>query len=251
MKSRLIIRRISRGEIGGHSGQVAEVIADGEVIGQDGKVSGQVAEVSGQARNAAISSALNIDASMLDFVPGNPQLQMLGRAYITFSDSASLLDFHKRYHEQYIIEFAPYQKLPPPAVKDLLAGTIENDPAYIDFLQSLQTVSVIDPHEVELAKYESILNQDQPKTTPLLDELRARRQKKIELLKKKRERIKELNPDKPSRKSKKADKKKANVVTAIAQKSEPTPPALGDKKPKKKKEQRLLLVKKDGTTREI
>lgn len=78
------------------------------------------------------------------------------RAYINFTDQQDIFMFRDKFDNyvfvdlkgvEYpaVVEFAPFQKLPKKRAgrkKDLKCGTIESDPYYINFLESLKNVEV-------------------------------------------------------------------------------------------------------------
>ncbi|KAJ7079765.1 Smg-4/UPF3 family-domain-containing protein [Mycena belliarum] len=106
------------------------------------------------------------------------------RAYIAFKTEEQLAQFSREYdghlfrdkagNESYaVVEFAPYQKVPPEKKKaDARSGTIEKDEDYISFLESLNAQPT-----GEHASLESLIAASQPppppKTTPLLEALKA------------------------------------------------------------------------------
>ncbi|KAJ7451620.1 Smg-4/UPF3 family-domain-containing protein [Mycena latifolia] len=106
------------------------------------------------------------------------------RAYIAFKTEEQLAQFSREYdghlfrdkagNESYaVVEFAMYQKVPPEKKKiDARSGTIEKDEDYISFLESLNA-----PASAEHASLESLIAANQapppPKTTPLLEALKA------------------------------------------------------------------------------
>ncbi|KAJ7029287.1 midasin nuclear AAA ATPase [Mycena alexandri] len=107
------------------------------------------------------------------------------RAYIVFKTEEQLAQFSRDYdghlfrdkagNESYaVVEFAPYQKVPPEKKKtDARSGTIEKDEDYISFIESLNAQS----SNAEPVSLESLIAANQPapapKTTPLLEALKA------------------------------------------------------------------------------
>ncbi|KAF9116579.1 hypothetical protein BGX27_001435 [Mortierella sp. AM989] len=111
------------------------------------------------------------------------------RAYIYFKNEKSALEFQKAYHGHVFmdrhgnegrayVEFAPFQKVPRDQRKtDAKQGTIEEDPEYIAFLQSLNAEPVEAEKEMKLSETELLLKETavNPKSTPLLEALRAQK----------------------------------------------------------------------------
>ncbi|KAJ7367272.1 Smg-4/UPF3 family-domain-containing protein [Mycena albidolilacea] len=107
------------------------------------------------------------------------------RAYIAFKTEEQLAQFSREYdghlfrdkagNESYaVVEFAPYQKIPPEKKKvDARSGTLEKDDDYISFLESLNA----EPSGAEPVSLESLIAANRapspPKTTPLLEALKA------------------------------------------------------------------------------
>ncbi|KAJ7274267.1 Smg-4/UPF3 family-domain-containing protein [Mycena rebaudengoi] len=111
------------------------------------------------------------------------------RAYIVFKTEEQLAQFSHEYdghlfrdkaggclagNESYaVVEFAPYQKVPPEKKADARSGTIEKDEDFISFLESLNAQS----SGAEPPTLESLIAANQPppppKTTPLLEALKA------------------------------------------------------------------------------
>ncbi|KAK4058831.1 hypothetical protein OIO90_000277 [Microbotryomycetes sp. JL221] len=103
------------------------------------------------------------------------------RAYITFRTPESLVAFHRSYDgwtfrdktghtSQALVEFAPFQRSPLVAVKpDPRQGTIDDDPDYIAFKEALEA-----PTPAETSNPDVLAPLD-PKSTPLLEHLRAQR----------------------------------------------------------------------------
>ncbi|KAG7095634.1 hypothetical protein E1B28_006357 [Marasmius oreades] len=105
------------------------------------------------------------------------------RAYVAFKTEEQLASFHRDYdghlfrdksgnESQAVVEFAPYQKIPSEKKKaDARIGTIEQDEDYISFIQSLNQPAPEPPTiETLVASTQTI---QQPKTTPLLEALKA------------------------------------------------------------------------------
>lgn len=75
---------------------------------------------------------------------------------------------------QVIVQYAPFQKIPPKKIKpDPLSGTVDDDADYLAFVKSLD-----EPGETEQAKIPEVPPSTKgiKKTTPLLDELRRKKQ---------------------------------------------------------------------------
>ncbi|KAJ3812948.1 Smg-4/UPF3 family-domain-containing protein [Lentinula aff. lateritia] len=106
------------------------------------------------------------------------------RAYILFKNEEQLALFSKEYdghlfrdksgkEAHAVVEFAPYQKVPPEKKKlDPRNGTIEKDENYISFIESLTASANREPLSIEtlIASTQPV---PQPKTTPLLEALKA------------------------------------------------------------------------------
>ncbi|KAJ3930092.1 MAG: Smg-4/UPF3 family-domain-containing protein [Lentinula lateritia] len=115
------------------------------------------------------------------------------RAYILFKNEEQLALFSKEYdghlfrdksgrrpvssfagnEAHAVVEFAPYQKVPPEKKKlDPRNGTIEKDENYISFIESLTAFANREPVSIEtlIASTQPV---PQPKTTPLLEALKA------------------------------------------------------------------------------
>ncbi|KAJ6452531.1 Smg-4/UPF3 family-domain-containing protein [Mycena vitilis] len=139
------------------------------------------------------------------------------RAYIAFKTEEQLAQFSREYdghlfrdkagNESYaVVEFAPYQKVPPEKKKaDARSGTIEQDEDYISFLASLNAENSAEP-----ASFESLMAANQPppapKTTPLLEALKAEKAAQKE----KESAIRQIAQQKRDE----AKKKNANASTA-------------------------------------
>ncbi|KAG0012168.1 hypothetical protein BGZ82_002701 [Podila clonocystis] len=111
------------------------------------------------------------------------------RAYIYFKVEKLALEFQKAYHGHVFmdkhgnegrahVEFAPFQKIPREQRKaDPKQGTIEEDPEYIAFLQSMNAEPTEADKEMKLSGTELLLKESavNPKSTPLLEALRAQK----------------------------------------------------------------------------
>ncbi|KAJ6530391.1 Smg-4/UPF3 family-domain-containing protein [Mycena vulgaris] len=172
------------------------------------------------------------------------------RAYISFKTEEQLAQFSREYdghlfrdkagNESYaVVEFAPYQKVPPEKKKvDARSGTIEKDEDYISFLESLNAQASGEP-----ASLESLIAANQapppPKTTPLLEALKAekaaQREKETairQIVQAKRDDAKKKNATAPTPAaplSKKAAKKAAAAAAAAG--NAPKPGVAGPSKP--------------------
>ncbi|KAJ8879712.1 hypothetical protein PR048_020320 [Dryococelus australis] len=122
------------------------------------------------------------------FIQGDKSLGQFAfsRAYINFIHQEDVFRFKERFDNyafldkkgnEYlsVVEFAPYQRLPkkrPIRKKDLKAGTLEQDPTYISFLESLEDKSVESVH----APLEYFPPSESKKitTTPLLEFVKQR-----------------------------------------------------------------------------
>jgi len=144
------------------------------------------------------------------FVPGKlssskAKQNVFSRAYFHFLNMEAVLAFHQGYDghlfidgkgNEYraVVEFSPFQKIPKehkPA--DPRQGTIESDPDYIAFVESLSVADAPLPNVNDakdgLSNVERLENRismltaqnhqaeqaNKPKTTPLLDHLRAQK----------------------------------------------------------------------------
>ncbi|KAF9901220.1 hypothetical protein BX616_002336 [Lobosporangium transversale] len=111
------------------------------------------------------------------------------RAYIYFKNEKLALEFQNVYHghmfidkqkneSRAFVEFAPFQKVPrEPRKVDSKQGTIEQDPDYIAFLESLNAEPTEAEKEMKLSGTELLLKESvvNPKATPLLEALRAQK----------------------------------------------------------------------------
>ncbi|KIY46711.1 hypothetical protein FISHEDRAFT_31677, partial [Fistulina hepatica ATCC 64428] len=78
---------------------------------------------------------------------------LASRAYIAFKSEGTVATFSREYdghvfrdkagnESQAVVEFAPYQKIPSEKKKaDVRIGTIEQDEAYISFVESLNAAA--------------------------------------------------------------------------------------------------------------
>ncbi|XP_063225141.1 regulator of nonsense transcripts 3B [Bacillus rossius redtenbacheri] len=108
------------------------------------------------------------------------------RAYINFLHQEDVFRFKERFDNyafldkkgnEYlsVVEFAPYQRLPkkrPVKKKDLKSGTVEQDPTYISFLESLEDKSVESVHAP--LEYFPPSESKKVTTTPLLEFVKQR-----------------------------------------------------------------------------
>ncbi|XP_076753027.1 UPF3 regulator of nonsense mediated mRNA decay isoform X2 [Xylocopa sonorina] len=94
---------------------------------------------------------------------------------------------------QAVVEFAPFQRLPKKRIgkkKDLKCGTIESDPYYISFLESLKNQEAESNVSQPKTEYSYQPPDNTPKkvtTTPLLEYVKQRKQEKQRLRDEKRE----------------------------------------------------------------
>ncbi|CAG8713144.1 701_t:CDS:2, partial [Dentiscutata erythropus] len=122
---------------------------------------------------------------------------IFSRAYFHFKSVEQVLEFHRGNENKAVVEFAVYQKLPKDHKKsDPRQGTIENDPDYLAFLESLKVDenrqailkepgSGLEGGATQLERLEARLTGaiataasnviEKPKSTPLLDHLRAQK----------------------------------------------------------------------------
>lgn len=98
------------------------------------------------------------DNDYLYFVKGDMSLGQyaFSRAYINFIEQKDIFDFREKFDNyvfldakgtEYpaVVEFAPFQRLPKKRIgkkKDAKAGTIDSDPYFINFLESLKNQEV-------------------------------------------------------------------------------------------------------------
>ncbi|KAJ4001906.1 Smg-4/UPF3 family-domain-containing protein [Lentinula boryana] len=167
------------------------------------------------------------------------------RAYIAFKNEEQLALFSKEYdghlfrdksgHEsQAVVEFAPYQKVPSEKKKiDPRNGTIEKDENYISFIESLNASA-----KPELVSIETLIASTQPvpqpKTTPLLEALKAEKNAiKEKAAIKEKVAIMRNAALETARKEDAARKKGGKTFGELAA-STSAPPAPSNKKPNKK-----------------
>ncbi|THV05723.1 hypothetical protein K435DRAFT_849719 [Dendrothele bispora CBS 962.96] len=168
------------------------------------------------------------------------------RAYIAFKSEEPLSLFSREYdghlfrdkagnEAQAVVEFAPYQKVPSDKKKaDARNGTIEKDEDYISFINSLNASSTSEPVSVE-ALIASTQPAPQPKTTPLLEALKAEKAEKAAAKEKAALRHHHhIHPTEIIKKEDK-DKKKGSAAPAASSKGTEAVSALapGSKKAKK------------------
>ncbi|XP_076632794.1 UPF3 regulator of nonsense mediated mRNA decay [Colletes latitarsis] len=126
------------------------------------------------------------------------------RAYINFVEQQDIFMFREKFDNyvfvdskgtEYpaVVEFAPFQRLPKKRVgkkKDLKCGTIESDPYYVSFLESLKNQEAESNVAQPKTEYSYQPPDNTPKkvtTTPLLEYLKQRKQEKQRLRDEKRE----------------------------------------------------------------
>ncbi|XP_076661537.1 UPF3 regulator of nonsense mediated mRNA decay [Halictus rubicundus] len=126
------------------------------------------------------------------------------RAYINFMEQQDIFMFREKFDNyvfvdskgtEYpaVVEFAPFQRLPKKRVgkkKDLKCGTIESDPYYISFLESLKNQEAESNIAQPKTEYSYQPPDNTPKkvtTTPLLEYVKQRKQEKQRLRDEKRE----------------------------------------------------------------
>jgi len=181
-----------------------------------------------------ISPAPNYD--YMYFVKADMSLgqHAFSRAYINFVNQEDIFLFKDKFDgyvfvdqkgNEYsaVVEFSPFQKIPKkkPKKKDTKCGTIEQDPDYIKFLESLQN-----PEEVSLPTAEFYLEEIENRerelranngvsqaSTPLIDYLRQKKAEKQRIREEKREERKKRELEKKrmkeeERRRRKADKEK-------------------------------------------
>ncbi|CAK9833812.1 Regulator of nonsense transcripts 3A [Anthophora retusa] len=127
------------------------------------------------------------------------------RVYINFVEQQDIFMFREKFDNyvfvdskgiEYpaVVEFAPFQRLPKKRVgkkKDLKCGTIESDPYYISFLESLKNQEAESNIAQPKTEYSYQPSDNAPKrvtTTPLLEYLKQRKQEKQRLRDEKRRR---------------------------------------------------------------
>ncbi|XP_012284926.1 regulator of nonsense transcripts 3A isoform X2 [Orussus abietinus] len=126
------------------------------------------------------------------------------RAYINFVEQQDIFIFREKFDNyvfvdgkgtEYpaVVEFAPFQRLPKKRVgkkKDLKCGTIESDPYYVSFLESLKNQEADSGVSQPKTEYSYQPPDNTPKkvtSTPLLEYLKQRKQEKQRLRDEKRE----------------------------------------------------------------
>ncbi|KAL7422102.1 hypothetical protein Q5752_002745 [Cryptotrichosporon argae] len=110
------------------------------------------------------------------------------RAYVLMNDADSLLAFHRGFDGhvfrskaggefQAVVEFAPVQKTPVKAKTkaDARMGTIDDDPDYLSFLESLNGSGPSKAAEIALGSATPAPAPAVPTSTPLLDHLRSKK----------------------------------------------------------------------------
>ncbi|KAJ3275022.1 hypothetical protein HDV01_001528 [Terramyces sp. JEL0728] len=116
------------------------------------------------------------------------------RAYFSFDDLNILLEFCKSYNghtfvdgkgNQYkaAVEFAPFQKVVDICKKkkiDARMNTINEDPEYLEFLESLKKDPLPD-NTVDVNDVEYLMSNPahQPKVTPLIESIKAKKESKL------------------------------------------------------------------------
>lgn len=140
------------------------------------------------------------------------------RVYINFSNSEDIFDFKEKFdnyvfidskgHEYpAVVEFASFQKVPKKRNKirvDLKSGTIESDPVYLEFLESLKS----QPNKDEKPEYsyQPTVENKNDSSTPLLDYVKQRQLDKQRIREEKREERRKKDIER--RKTKDDDRKK-------------------------------------------
>lgn len=157
------------------------------------------------------------------FVRGdlNLGIHAFSRAYINFSKQEDIFTFKEKYDDygmtdergrtyHAVVEFAPFQRVPRRNMlkkKSSKAGTLESDPKYIEFLKKLEeeknnlTNTSEYFHETEAATVKEKIT-----TTPLLEYLKQKKQKKIDLRNEIRQKKRDAERD---RKRKEDERRKA------------------------------------------
>lgn len=121
------------------------------------------------------------------------------RAYINFVNADDIYDFKEKFdnyvfvdlkgHEYpAVVEFAAFQKIPKRRNKsrtDPKCGTIESDPVYLDFLESLKAQPIND--EKPEYSYQPLTENKTEGSTPLLDYVKQRRMDRQRIREEKRE----------------------------------------------------------------
>ncbi|KAG2159546.1 Smg-4/UPF3 family-domain-containing protein [Suillus bovinus] len=158
------------------------------------------------------------------------------RAYIAFKNEEVLATFSREYDGhlfrdktgnefQAVVEFAPFQKIPPEKKKvDARHATIDKDEDYISFLETLNNAE-----KSEHVSLETLIAASQPpaapKTTPLLEALKAEKsaQKDKEAILRNHAHYKDISVASTIRKEE--VKKKAPAPAAASQKQPEVKPA--------------------------
>ncbi|XP_053980893.1 regulator of nonsense transcripts 3A [Hylaeus volcanicus] len=126
------------------------------------------------------------------------------RAYINFAEQQDIFMFREKFDNyvfvdskgtEYpaVVEFAPFQRLPKKRVgkkKDLKCGTIESDPYYVSFLESLKNQEAESNVAQPKTEYSYQPQDNTPKKvtiTPLLEHVKQLKQEKQRLRDEKRE----------------------------------------------------------------
>ncbi|KAG1886781.1 Smg-4/UPF3 family-domain-containing protein [Suillus subluteus] len=158
------------------------------------------------------------------------------RAYIAFKNEEVLATFSREYdghlfrdkagnESQAVVEFAPFQKIPSEKKKpDARNATIDKDEDYVSFLETLNNAE-----KSEHVSLEALIAASQPpaapKTTPLLEALKAEKsaQKDKEAILRNHAHYKDTSAASTARKEE--VKKKAAAPTAASQKQPEAKPA--------------------------
>ncbi|XP_058801801.1 regulator of nonsense transcripts 3A isoform X2 [Phymastichus coffea] len=126
------------------------------------------------------------------------------RAYIDFVDSQDVFAFREKFDNYVfvdskgtefpaVVEYAPFQRVPKKRIgkkKDIKCGTIESDPYYINFLESIKHQETEAGNTQPKTEYSFQLNDHATKkvtSTPLLDFLKQKKQEKQRIRDEKRE----------------------------------------------------------------
>ncbi|KAJ8683563.1 hypothetical protein QAD02_019355 [Eretmocerus hayati] len=126
------------------------------------------------------------------------------RAYIDFLNQQDIFEFREKFDNYVfvdskgtefaaVVEFAPFQRVPKKRIgkkKDIKCGTIESDPYYISFLESLKSQETESSNAAPKTEYSFQPSDHTPKkvtSTPLLDFLKQRKQEKQRIKDEKRE----------------------------------------------------------------
>ncbi|KAK6629663.1 hypothetical protein RUM43_003481 [Polyplax serrata] len=190
------------------------------------------------------------------FVRGdlNLGIHAFSRAYINFLNQEDIFSFKEKYDDydlqdekgrtyHAVVEFAAFQKIPKRnVVKKKLSkvGTLESDPKYIEFLQKLEESKnfINNPseyfHETENSALKTKII-----TTPLLEFLKKKRQKKIEVRNEIRQRKREAEREKKrkdeekrkaEREKRKEEKKNSEKSKSVEEKTEKSDDRSKDKR---------------------